>query len=373
MSLSNVTEGLTFDDVLLVPQHSAVIPRFANPVTRLAPELKLPLPIMSAAMDTVTEAPLAITMACLGGMGIIHKNMSIEDEAKAVRLVKAADPIEGNVPAVGKDGRLLVGAAVSVGEIDRAANLVEAGVNLLAVDSAHGHSTAVIETVKELKGKFDIPVMAGNVATGQAVKDLAEAGAAIVKVGVGPGSICTTRIVAGVGVPQLTALIWACNAARQVGVSIVADGGIRYSGDCVKALAAGAQAVMIGRLFSGTDEAPGRKVMIEGRIYKSYRGMGSVEAMSHGSASRYGQDCDDEPAKLVPEGVEAVVPSKGPLERVLYQFSGGLKAGMGYLGASSLSELAERAQFVRQTQSGFRESHPHSLAQYSEAPNYEGL
>ena len=306
-------------------------------------------------------------------MGIIHKNMSIEDEVGAVKTVKTADFDIERDPAIDEDGRLLVGAAVSVGEMERATELVKAGVSLLAVDSAHGHSKAVIETVKELTARFDVPVMAGNVATGQAVKDLAEAGAAIVKVGVGPGSICTTRIVAGVGVPQLTALTWACAAAREVGVSIVADGGIRYSGDCVKALAAGARAVMVGRLFSGTDEAPGRKVLIEGRIYKSYRGMGSVEAMSHGSASRYGQDCDDEPAKLVPEGVEAVVPSKGPLERVLYQFSGGLKAGMGYLGASSLNELVERAQFVRQTQSGFRESHPHSLTQYSEAPNYEGL
>lgn len=373
MSLPNVTEGLTFDDVLLVPQHSNVLPRHANPKTTLAPGLTLPLPIMSAAMDTVTEAPLATTMARLGGMGIIHKNMPIEKEAEAVKLVKEADIEKVDCAAVDEQGQLLVGAAVSVGEIERATKLVKAGVDLLAVDSAHGHSAAVIETVKELTDKFDIPVMAGNVATGQAVKDLAQAGAAIVKVGVGPGSICTTRIVAGVGVPQLTALIWACTAAREVGVSIVADGGIRYSGDCVKALAAGSQAVMIGRLFSGTDEAPGRKVMIEGRIYKSYRGMGSVEAMSDGSASRYGQDSDDEPAKLVPEGVEAVVASRGPLAKVIYQFAGGLKAGMGYLGASSLSELAERAQFVRQTQNGFRESHPHSLAQFSEAPNYKGL
>ncbi len=372
MSLSKVTEGLTFDDVLLVPQRSSVLPRYTKPRTTLLPGLVLPLPIISAAMDTVTEAPLATKLALLGGMGIIHKNMSIEQEVSAVLAVKEADSSQSDNPARDEQGKLLVGAAVSVGENERAAKLVDAGVDLLAVDSAHGHSEAVLETVSELTSNFDVPVMAGNVATGQAVRDLAKVGAKIVKVGVGPGSICTTRIIAGVGVPQLTALNWACEAAKEVGVSIVADGGIRYSGDCVKALAAGANAVMIGRLFSGTDEAPGRKVMIDGRIFKSYRGMGSVEAMSDGSASRYGQDSDDEPAKLVPEGVEAVVPAIGPLERVVYQFAGGLKAGMGYLGAATLQELTKNAQFVRQTLSGFRESHPHGLAQFTQAPNYEG-
>jgi len=375
MNDEKITQGLTFDDVLLVPCHSEVLPRDASPRTTLVKGIDLPVPVLSAAMDTVTEARFALTLARLGGLGVIHKNMSVQRQSDEVRQVKDTG-VEADAPdgaAVDGAGRLLVGAAVSVGEYERAGALVEAGVDLLTIDSAHGHSAGVIATVRELKRRFDRPVMAGNVATGEAVDALAEAGADIVKVGVGPGSICTTRIVAGVGVPQLTALSWACAAARRHGVAVVSDGGIRFSGDCVKALAAGATAVMLGRVFSGTDEAPGRKVVIEGRTYKCYRGMGSLEAMTEGGASRYGQEADDGPAKLVPEGVEAVVPSIGPLARVVYQLSGGIKAGMGYLGAPDLATLRTRARFVRQTANGFRESHPHSVAQFSHAPNYEGL
>ncbi len=251
--------------------------------------------------------------------------------------------------------------------------MAEQVVDLLVVDSAHGHAKGVLETVRKLKNSYPpLPVMGGNVATAAGTKDLIEAGADAVKIGVGPGSICTTRVVAGVGVPQLTALFECCAVAAEHGIPIVSDGGIRHSGDAVKALAAGANAVMLGRLLSGTDEAPGTRVTVDGRIYKSYRGMGSVSAMTAGSASRYGQNAKEAPAKLVPEGVEGLVLAMGPLAAVVHQITGGVQAGMGYLGASTLAKLREVARFIRQTSAGYRESHPHGLASISRAPNYDG-
>ncbi|MCW5830061.1 MAG: IMP dehydrogenase [Deltaproteobacteria bacterium] len=477
--------ALTFDDVLLVPQHSAVLPSGVDTSTRLAGDVVLHVPLISAAMDTVTDSRMAIGMARVGGMGVIHKNFSPQKQAAEVAKVKKSesvvieDPVTlgpdqtiaearatslrlnvsgfpvvkgGKVvgiltnrdirfesrpnarvsevmtskvvtapvgtsmekaqeimhrhriekllvvdgenhlkglitvkditkskafPNACKDshGRFRVAAAIGVGN-DRDARveaLVHAGVDIICVDTAHGHSERVIETVKWVKGRYpQMPVIAGNVATGEGVRALAGAGASVVKVGVGPGSICTTRVVAGVGVPQLTAVMECAAAAREAGVTIISDGGIRFSGDLVKALAAGAGAVMIGSLFAGTEEAPGEVVLYQGRSYKVYRGMGSLGAMSEGSADRYAQD-DVEPvqAKFVPEGVEGRVPYKGPLADSVYQLVGGLRSGMGYLGAQTIPDLQKRAKFVRISPAGLRESHVHDIIITREPPNYQ--
>lgn len=474
-------KALTFDDVLLLPCHSEILPREASVASRLTRGIELNLPLLSAAMDTVTEHTTAIVMAQSGGMGFIHKNLSPEVQAAEVRKVKKhessviVEPVtvtpdllcrdaanimrerrisglpvvrdgvllglvtgrdlvmedeslpvsavmtrdlvtasEGvsadeakrlmhsrrveKLPIVGpgnrlvglitmrdlrkykefpyalKDrlGRLRVGAAIGVDSLDdgRVEALVAAGVDVLCVDTAHGHSKRVAETVRALKrASLPVEVVAGNVATREGARALIEAGADAVKVGVGPGSICTTRIVAGVGVPQLTAVLDACALARQANVPIIADGGIRFSGDVVKALAAGAESVMIGSLFGGTDEAPGEMVLYEGRRYKSYRGMGSIGAMRQGSADRYGQ-AEAEASKLVPEGIEGMVPYRGRISDVLDQMVGGLKSGMGYLGAHTLAELREHAEFVEITQAGVQESHVHDVIIRKEAPNY---
>jgi IMP dehydrogenase len=477
-------EALTFDDVLLVPAYSEVIPRDVDVTTHLTPSIRLRMPLVSSAMDTVTEAATAIRMAREGGIGFIHKNLTIEDQAREVNRVKKAqsgivvDPLtiapsrtleealaimrhhrisglpvvdaekrpvgiltnrdvrfekrltlqvgevmtknpvnvkegvsleeakdllhkhriekllvidsagklkglitirdieqaEENPTAVVDDlGRLRVGAAVGVGgdREQRIEALMAAGCDVICIDTAHGHSAGVLEAVRQTRKKFPkLQLVAGNVATGAATKALIEAGVNAVKVGVGPGSICTTRIVAGVGVPQLTAISDSVAAAKGSGVAIIADGGIKYSGDVSKALAAGADTVMIGSLFAGTDEAPGEIILYQGRSYKSYRGMGSIGAMKEGSKDRYFQGDVEAPQKLVPEGIEGRVPYKGSLRESLYQLIGGLRASMGYVGCATIAELHEKARFVKISSAGLRESHVHDVIITKEAPNY---
>jgi IMP dehydrogenase len=478
-------EGLTYDDVLLVPARSEVMPREVDTSTRLTRNLRLNIPLVSAAMDTVTEADFAIAIAREGGAGVLHKNMTAERQAAEVRRVKRSesgmilDPVVlspghtvgdarermarysiGGIPIVdgsrrlvgivtnrdlrfqpdnatglaqimtrsglvtapvgttldqaeailqehkieklpvtdgdgylkglitfkdiqkkkkhphaAKDefGRLLVGAAVGVtpDTDDRVAALVEAGVDFVVVDTAHGHSEGVLQTVGRVKAAHDgLEVIAGNVATPEGTEDLILAGADAVKVGIGPGSICTTRVVAGVGVPQLSAIVRCAEAARRYDVPLIADGGVKQTGDIPKALVAGADTVMIGGLFAGVEESPGETVLYEGRRYKNYRGMGSLGAMQAGSKDRYFQDAEDDLNKLVPEGIEGRVPYKGLLGEVTYQMVGGLRAAMGYCGCADVPALQERAQFVRITSSGLRESHPHDVTITSESPNY---
>ncbi|MEN2766773.1 IMP dehydrogenase [Ornithinibacillus xuwenensis] len=479
-------EGLTFDDVLLLPAKSEVLPREVSISTVLSPNLTLNAPIISAGMDTVTEAPMAIAMARQGGLGIIHKNMSIEEQAEQVDRVKRSEsgvitnpffltpehqvydaehlmgkyrisgvPIvnneaeqklvgiltnrdlrfiqdysitisevmtsknlvtapvgttldeaekilqqykieklplvdENNVlkglitikdiekviefPNAAKDkqGRLLVGAAVGVtgDSLKRIESLVHAGVDVIVIDTAHGHSQGVLDQVKHVREAYPaLDIIAGNVATKEATKALIEAGATIVKVGIGPGSICTTRVVAGVGVPQITAVYDCAVAAAEYGVPVIADGGIKYSGDIAKAIAAGAHAVMLGSLFAGVSESPGETEIYQGRRYKVYRGMGSVGAMKAGSKDRYFQDAEDT-KKLVPEGIEGRVAYKGPLVDTVHQLLGGLRSGMGYCGTPTIESLRTEAQFVRITNAGLRESHPHDVQITKEAPNY---
>ncbi|MGN6111053.1 MAG: IMP dehydrogenase [Kofleriaceae bacterium] len=477
-------EALTFDDVLLVPGFSEVIPRDVDVSTRLTPLIPLRMPLVSSAMDTVTEAATAIRMAREGGIGFVHKNLSIEDQAREISRVKKAqsgivvDPLTiapsrtleealalmrhyriSGLPVVDADhrpvgiltnrdvrfekrlglpvgevmtkdpvtvkdgvsideakdllhkhriekllvidgngklkglitirdieqaemhptavtdemGRLRVGAAVGVGG-DRDARieaLVAAGCDVICIDTAHGHSAGVLAACRDVRKRFPkLQLVAGNVATGEATRALIETGVNAVKVGVGPGSICTTRIVAGVGVPQLTAISDAVAAAKGSGVAIIADGGIKYSGDVAKALAAGADTVMIGSLFAGTDEAPGEVILYQGRSYKSYRGMGSIGAMKEGSKDRYFQGDVEVPQKLVPEGIEGRVPYKGALRESIYQLVGGLRASMGYLGCATISEFHEKARFVKISSSGLRESHVHDVIITKEAPNY---
>jgi len=476
-------EALTFDDVLLVPAASSVLPSETDVSTQLSASIKLNIPVISAAMDTVTTAPLAISIALQGGLGIIHKNMSVEDQAEEVRKVKrwqsgivvnpvtldADQPVsaafemramhkisgfpilkkgklvgmltsrdlrtitdynvkiekvmtknpvtaspkislakakellaekrieklplvdangalkglitmtdilkrENNPSAsLDKNGQLLVGAAVgtAANTMDRVNALVEAGVDLLVIDTAHGHHIGVRNMVKAVRKKYPkLTICGGNVCTPEAVTELAKCGANIVKVGIGPGSICTTRIVAGVGYPQFSAVVECGKAARKAGVKIIADGGLKFSGDIVKALAAGGHAVMIGSMFAGTEEAPGEVILADGRSYKSYRGMGSLGAMAAGSADRYFQGGIKEPRKFVPEGIEGRVPYKGPLRDTIYQIIGGIHSAMGYAGAANLKELYDKATFVRITGAGLRESHPHDVTITKEAPNY---
>lgn len=487
MALSNLNsarEGLTFDDVLLVPAFSKVLPRDVRLKSKVSRNIEVNTPIVSSAMDTVTEADMAIALAQQGGIGVIHKNMSIEAQALEVRKVKRSesgmilDPVTlpenalvadalklmkefriGGIPVVDENkklkgiitnrdmrfeknnnrpvreimtkenlvtatdgtslhaaeeilqenkieklpvvdsnykliglityrdiikvkthpnsckdqyGRLRVAAAVGVTEdaLQRVDALVDAGVDAIVIDTAHGHTEGVVNKLKEVKAKHaKLDVIVGNVATAQAAKFLAEAGADAVKVGIGPGSICTTRVIAGVGVPQLTAINDVALALEGTGVPVIADGGIRYTGDIVKAIAAGADVVMLGSMFAGVDESPGETIIYEGRKFKSYRGMGSLEAMQKGSKDRYFQDAEDDIKKLVPEGISGRVPYKGYLFEVVYQIIGGLRAGMGYCGAATIADL-KGAEFVRITSSGIRESHPHDVTITREAPNY---
>ena len=354
-----IMEGLTFDDVLLVPAYSEVLPREVSLEGRFSRHIPLHIPVVSAAMDTVTEAPMAIALARAGGIGVIHKNMSADAQAKEVRTVKA----EGL--------RVAAGVGITGDALLRVQALVEAGVDAVVLDSAHGHSKGVIDKLKAVKAAFpDLDVVVGNIAPAEAAVALAEAGADAVKVGIGPGSICTTRIVAGVGVPQLTAILACAGDVRPYGIPVIADGGLRYSGDVVKALAAGGDCVMCGSMFAGTDEAPGETFEENGKKYKTYRGMGSVEAMKDGSKDRYFQSAETETKKLVPEGIVGRVPYKGSVSDILYQLTGGPRSGMGYCGARTLEDL-HRARFIRITPSGMAESHPHDITITKESPNYK--
>ncbi len=342
---------LTYDDVLLLPARSEVLPAEVALGTRLTRRLKLNIPIISSAMDTVTELPMALAMARAGGMGVLHRNLPPAQQAEKVRRFREEEP------------KLPVAAALGTSEEDllRADALFEAGCRVLVVDTAHGHSLGVLKRVGALKKRLpDADILGGNVATPEATLALIEAGADGVKVGVGPGSICTTRVVAGVGVPQLSAVSECAAVAAERGVPIIADGGITKSGDIVKALAAGAHTVMLGSLLAGTDEAPGERVTVAGRLYKGYRGMGSVGAMAKGSAGRYFQDGVAQD-KLVPEGVEGLVPYRGPATEVVHQLLGGLRAGMGYTGSGTIQELRERARFVRISNAGLVESRVHNI------------
>ena len=351
-------DALTFDDVLLIPAYSEVLPREVCLQSRFSRNILLGIPVVSAAMDTVTEAPMAIALARAGGIGVIHKNMSAAAQAAEVRRVKA----EGL--------RVAAGIGITPDALERVRALVEAGVDAVVLDSAHGHSKGVIDKLKAVKDAFSgLDVVVGNIATAEAARDLIEAGADGIKVGIGPGSICTTRIVAGVGVPQLSAIFECARIARAAGIPVIADGGIRFSGDIVKALAAGGDSVMCGSLFAGTDEAPGTVFEECGRRYKTYRGMGSLDAMAAGSKDRYFQDKETQTKKLVPEGVVGRVPCKGPVADVIYQLIGGLRSGMGYCGAADLAALRQ-AKFARITAVGMTESHPHDITITQETPNY---
>lgn len=370
-------KGLTFDDVLLIPAESHVLPNEVNLSTQLAKNIKLNIPLISAGMDTVTEGPMAIAMALQGGIGVVHKNMSIQAQAGEVANVKSVVvPANATKAAVDDQNRLLCAAAVGVTSdtFERATALLKAGADAIVIDTAHGHSAGVLRKIKEIRDHFpDATLIAGNVATGEATKALFDAGVDVVKVGIGPGSICTTRVVAGVGVPQITAIYDAASVAREYGKPIIADGGIKYSGDVVKALAAGGNAVMLGSMLSGTTEAPGEVFEENGKRYKSYRGMGSVGAMAqaHGSSDRYFQGGVNEANKLVPEGIEARVEYKGDVSDIVFQIDGGLRSGMGYVGAPDIPTLIDKAQFVQITNAGLRESHPHDVQITKAAPNYK--
>ncbi len=357
---NEIREALTYDDVLLVPQYSEILPTETDISTALG-SLELALPFISAPMDTVTEEEMAIAMGRAGALGLIHKNMSVKAQASMVKTVAGQG--------------YAVGGAVSVGDeqFARAQALVEAGATILVVDSAHGHSAGVMGQVKRMKKEFKdaVTIVGGNVASAAGTRDLIKAGADVVKVGVGPGSICTTRIVAGIGVPQLTAVMDAATEANKTKTPIIADGGIKYSGDVVKALAAGASAIMAGGLFAGTDESPGELTTVDGVKMKVYRGMGSEAAMMKGSKDRYGQTGTKEKKKLVPEGVVGYKPYKGAVADVLYQLAGGVRAGMGYNGAKDIPTLQKVAQFVRITNAGLAESHPHTLGAMQQSVNYQ--
>jgi IMP dehydrogenase len=369
--LSQPLMGLTFDDVLLIPQYSEILPGDASVVSRYSRHITLNTPVVSAAMDTVTEDRMAVAIALEGGIGVVHRNQAPERQAEQVAAVKAAAvPADSALANVDPRGRLRVSAAVGVGadSVARAEALVRAGVDALVVDTAHGHTRNVIEALRRYRASYgdSIDILAGNVATPEGTAALIEAGADGVKVGIGPGSICTTRIVAGVGVPQLTAIMMCAAVAHDHDVPIVGDGGIRYSGDIVKALAAGADSVMLGRLLAVAEESPGESERVGGRVMKEYRGMGSLGAMSAGS-DRYPQV---DRHKLVPEGVEARLSVEGPLGEILYQLIGGVRAGMTYCGAESIADLRIKARFVQLTQSGQIESHPHDIELARSAPNY---
>jgi len=371
-------QALTFDDVLLVPGYSETHPNSIDLSTRLAKGIKLNIPLISAAMDTVTESRLAIAIARMGGVGVIHKNLSIEEQCLEIKKVKTQEApstskeVEHHSSNFDQRGRLLVGAALGVSPelMERAEALVSHEVDFFCLDSSHGHSLGVIQSIKDLKKRFpSVPLLAGNVATYEGAKALIEAGADCIKIGIGPGSICTTRIVTGAGMPQLTAIAEASRACREKQIPCIADGGIKCSGDISKAIAAGADSVMLGGLFAGTEESPGDTITFEGRTYKSYRGMGSLAAMKAGSKDRYFQE-NAELNKLVPEGIEGQVPFKGKLEDVVIQLVGGLRAGMGLSGSSNVQDFIMRSQFVQITNAGLKESHAHDVIMAKESPNY---
>ena len=374
MKLDDIRLGLTYDDLLLVPQKSEVVPAEVDTSAYLTPKIKLNIPLVSAAMDTVTESRLAIALALVGGIGMIHKNMSVEAQAEQVKLVKEAEVGDNPKASLDSKGRLLVGAAVGVGAntMERVEALLQAGADVITVDSAHGHSKNILRVVAEMRATYpDLQIIAGNIVTKEAAEDLIEAGANTVKVGIGPGSICTTRVVSGVGMPQASAVDEVATYCADKGVCVIADGGLKYSGDIVKALALGADTVMLGSLLAATLESPGEvHEEANGKKFKTYVGMGSLAAMKRGSADRYFQKSTTSIEKLVPEGIEAKVPYSGTVEEVAYQLVGGLKSGMGYCGAKDLMALRKNAHFVQITNAGLRESHPHDVDMTVAAPNY---
>ena len=355
-----IKEALTFDDVLLIPKFSSTLPTETNLSINLAKNLKLKIPFLSSAMDTVTESKMAIAIAHQGGLGVIHRNLSINSQIKEVKKVK--------------NKKLLVGAAVGTSEEDilRAKSILDAGLDLLVIDTAHGHSLKVINTLKKIR-KFSnkIPICVGNIATGEAAVKLYNEGADILKVGIGPGSICTTRMIAGIGVPQITAIRNVKKSMKNKKIKIISDGGIKFSGDLVKAIAAGADAIMMGSIFAGTEESPGKKFKYKNKLYKSYRGMGSIGAMSAGSSNRYFQKNYKDKSKFVPEGVEARVLYKGSVEKIIYQLQGGLRSSMGYIGAKKIEEIYKKGKFIKITKAGFYESMVHSVEAIKEETNYK--
>jgi IMP dehydrogenase len=364
--------GLTFDDVLVIPGFADFMPNETDLSCRVSRHVKLNLPIVSAAMDTVTESAMAIAMARAGGLGFVHRNMTVERQVEEIRRVKES-PVDTTLypmAALDAQGRLLVGAAIGPGgAVERADALIAAGADLLAIDTAHGHSKNVLDAIRALKAAHPtVDVVAGTVATAKAAEALIAAGADGVKVGVGPGSICTTRVVAGAGVPQITAIQWAAEACRKHGVPLIADGGLQFSGDLVKAIAAGADAVMLGSLLARTKESPGQEILLGGRMYKEYRGMGSLGALSNETNDRYAKSGTGAP--VVPEGIEGRIPLSGTVDDLLVQLVGGLRKGMGYAGLRTIEALKTEAQLVRITGAGVRESHPHDITITKEAPNY---
>ncbi len=374
MKLEKIRLGLTYDDLLLIPQESNVLPKETKIDTYLTKRIHLNIPILSAAMDTVSEHEMGIALARLGGLAIIHKNLSIEDQTKEVSLVKEADAKGYPNAVLDKNGRLLSGAAISVSEnmLERVSALLKAGVDVLVLDSAHGHSKNIINAVKTIRKLYpEINLIAGNIVTKEAAAALIDAGVDAVKVGIGPGSICTTRVIAGVGCPQATAVDEVATYCKNKGIGVIADGGLKYSGDIVKALALGANAVMLGSMLAGCDETPGEIIESNGKKYKSYVGMGSLAAMSRGSADRYFQDKNTEQNKLVPEGIEGITSYKGKVSDVIYQLLGGLHSGLGYCGAHNLNELKEKAVFIQVTNNGLIEGHPHDINIVKDAPNYQ--
>ena len=358
--MGTIKESLTFDDVLLLPQYSNVLPSETNISLNLTKKISLKVPFLSSAMDTVTESKMAIAIGRSGGIGVIHRNLNIKKQTKEIIAVKKK--------------KLVVGAAVGTSneDIERAKSLISNGCDLIVVDTAHGHSEKVLKTLSKLKKiNNKIPICVGNIATGDAAKKLYNSGADIIKVGIGPGSICTTRMVAGIGVPQISAIMDVKQALKNKKIKIISDGGIKFSGDIAKALAAGADAIMMGSIFAGTEESPGRKFKVKGRVYKQYRGMGSIGAMSSGSAGRYFQKNFKDKSKYVPEGVEGRVEYKGKVSKIIYQLQGGLRSSMGYIGAKNLNEISKNAKFIKITKAGFYESMVHSVEMTQKNINYK--
>jgi len=355
-----IKEALTFDDVLLVPRYSSVLPSETNLNINLGNNLNLKIPFLSSAMDTVTESNMAIAIAQSGGIGIIHRNLPTYMQVKEIKKVKSKN--------------LITGAAVGTSNEDltRTKSILDAGVDLIVIDTAHGHSEKVLKVLSKIK-KINIktPICVGNIATGEAAKELYNSGADIIKVGIGPGSICTTRMVAGIGVPQISAIMDVKKALNKKKIKIISDGGIKFSGDIAKALAAGADAIMMGSIFAGTDESPGKKFKVKNKIYKEYRGMGSIGAMSAGSANRYFQKNYKDKSKFVPEGVEGRVEYKGSVSKIIYQLQGGLRSSMGYIGAANLAEIKKKAKFIKITKAGFYESMVHSVEMTQKTINYK--
>ncbi len=354
-----IKEALTFDDVLLLPRYSNILPSKTNISIELTKNIKLSVPFISSAMDTVTESSMAIALANAGGIGIIHRNLDLKKQSFEVKKVKKKN--------------LLVGAAVGTNfdDLKRAKSLIDSGVDLIVIDTAHGHSEKVLKMLSKIKNNLKIPVCVGNIATGEAAKKLYNSGADIIKVGIGPGSICTTRMVAGIGVPQITAVMETYKVLKGKNVKIISDGGIKFSGDIAKALAAGADAIMMGSIFAGTHESPGKKFKIKNKFYKKYRGMGSIGAMSAGSSNRYFQKNYKDKSKFVPEGVDGRVEYKGKVSDIIYQLKGGLKSSMGYIGAKKLEDIKKNAKFIKITKAGFYESMVHSVEMIEPTLNYK--